>query len=281
MKWNIITDSSCDLYNLDEQSEKIRYASVPFVINIGNRDFVDDEKLNTVEMVTAMEKCREASHTSCPSPYAWYEQFEKPGCSIAITISSKLSGSYNSACTARNMILEKYSDKKIAVIDSRSTGSEIVLIVMKLCKLINAGHDFNSIIEKIGHYMQHTHIVFALSSFNNLIKNGRMSRITGFLAGKLGFWGIGIGSEQGTIIIKGKARGSKKALDIILDDIKERGHIKERGQTVVISHCQNAEFAERLKLAIQKVWNTVEVKIIPTRGLCSYYAEKGGLIIGF
>lgn len=278
MKWNIITDSSCSLYHLDEQSEKIRFASIPFVINIGSRDFVDDEKLNTAEMVTAMENCGEVSHTSCPAPYAWYEQFEKEEYSIAITISSKLSGSYNSACTARNMILEKYPDKKITVIDSRSTGSERVLIVMKLCKLINAGYDFNSVIEKTEQYTKHTHIVFALSSFDNLIKNGRMSRITGFLAGKLGFWGIGIGSEQGTIEIKEKVRGNKKALNAILKDIKERATNIE---TVVICHCQNAEFAESLKNAIQNISHTVEVKIMPTRGLCSYYAEKGGLIIGF
>lgn len=278
MKWNIITDSSCDLYHLDEYSEKIRFASIPFIINIENRDFVDDEKLNTAEMVAVMEKCREVSHTSCPAPYAWYEQFEKEEYSIAITISSKLSGSYNSACTARNMILEKYPDKKIAVIDSRSTGSEMVLIVMKLCKLINAGYDFNSVIEKTEQYMKHTHIVFALSSFDNLINNGRMSRITGFLAGKLGFLGIGIGSEQGTIEIKEKVRGNKKALNAILKDIKERAADIE---TVVISHCQNAEFAESLKNAIQNICHTVEVKIMPTRGLCSYYAEKGGLIIGF
>ena len=278
MKWNIITDSSCNLYHLDEQSEKIRFASIPFVINIGSRDFVDDEKLNTAEMVTAMESCGEVSHTSCPAPYAWYEQFEKEEYSIAITISSKLSGSYNSACTARNMILEKYPDKKIAVIDSRSTGSEMVLIVMKLCKLINAGYDFNSIIEKTEQYMKHTHIVFALSSFDNLIKNGRMSRITGFLAGKLGIWGIGIGSEQGTIEIKEKVRGNKKALNAILKDIKER---VTNIETVVISHCQNAEFAESLKNTIQNICHTVEVKILPTGGLCSYYAEKGGLIIGF
>ena len=105
-----------------------------------------------------------------------------------------------------------------------------------------------------------------------------MSRITGFLAGKLGFWGIGIGSEQGTIEIKEKVRGNKKALNAILKDIKERAtNIK----TVVICHCQNAEFAESLKNAIQNISHTVEVKIMPTRGLCSYYAEKGGLIIGF
>lgn len=266
------------MFDLETPNDEIIFSSIPFVISVDNRDFVDNTNLNVGEMVAAMEQCDEISHTSCPTPYAWYEQFEKPGYSIAITISSKLSGSYNSACTARNMVLEKYPDKKITIIDSHSTGPEMILILRKLCELIEAGYDFESVLEKLEQHMRHTHIVFALSSFNNLVKNGRMNKLTGFLAGKLGFWGIGIGSEQGTISIKGKARGSKKALDVILEDMKERG---QEVKTVVISHCQNAEFAERLRTAIQNTWDKVEVKIIPTRGLCSYYAEKCGLIIGF
>lgn len=278
MKWNIITDSSCDLYDLNEYADEIRFASIPFVINIGNRDFVDNEELNTAEMVTAMENCREAGRTSCPAPQAWHEQFEKDGYSIAITISGELSGSYNSACIAKNMILERCPDKKIAVIDSRSAGPEMALLVTRLCRMITAGCDFDTAVAEIENYAKRTHIVFALSSFNNLIKNGRIGKIAGFIAGRLGFWGIGIGSEQGTIVLKEKVRGGRQALNAVLKDIRERADSLE---TVIISHCQNAELAEKLKNAIQSICHTVEVRIMPTRGLCSYYAEKGGLIIGF
>lgn len=278
MKWNIIADSSCDLLDLDIQNDQINYSSIPFVISIGDRDFVDNADLDVSEMITSMEQCSEASRTSCPSPYAWLEQFEKPGNTVAVTISSQLSGSYNSACVARDMILENDPERKIVVIDSRSAGPEIILIVKKLCQLIALETDFDSVVEKLQQYRQHTHIIFALSSFKNLVKNGRMSKFSGFVAGKLGFWGIGIGSEQGTIEIKQRTRGCKKALAAILNDMKERGIGLE---TVVISHCQNAEFAEKLKKAIQNIWHRVDVKIVPTRGLCSYYAEKGGLIVGF
>lgn len=278
MKWNIITDSSCDMLDFENQNSNIRFASIPFVISVGEEDYVDNEALNVPDMITAMEKCEDASHTSCPPPYAWYEQFEKPGYSIAITISSKLSGSYNSAYTAKNMIYEQNADKKIALIDSRSAGPEITLIVKKLCGLIEAGNDFDSVVEKIEEYIQYTHIIFALSSFNNLVKNGRMSKLAGFIAGKLGMWGIGIGSEEGTIQMKQKTRGNGKAVDAIINDMKERG-IKYG--TVVISHCQNAELAERLKISIQNIWHDVKVEIVPTRGLCSYYAERGGLIVGY
>lgn len=278
MKWNIIADSSCDMFELEQTHENIRFATVPFTISVGDENYVDDEKLDTDELVGAMEACAHASHTACPSPNAWYEQFEQEGDIFAITISSNLSGSYNSACAARDMILEEHPERKIHVIDSHSSGAELILLVRKLCELMESGCDFDSIVEKIERYSRSTHVVFALSSFNNLVKNGRMNKLVGFVANKLGFWGIGIGSEQGTIEIKGKVRGAKKALDVILADMKERGYACSE---VVISHCCNAEFAETLKNAIQDVWNKAEVTIVRTRGLCSYYAEKGGLIVGY
>lgn len=278
MKWNIIADSSCDLLDFESQNGDIRFASIPFVISIGTKDYVDNEELDVPEMVAAMEKSESASHTSCPPPYAWYEQFEKPGYAIAITISGKLSGSYNSAHTARDMILEHDPEKRIALIDSRSAGAEIVLIIKRLYELIEAGNDFDAVVRKTEEFIRHTHVIFALSSFDNLVKNGRMNKIVGFIAGKLGLWGIGIGSEEGTIKVKQKARGNGKALEAIIEDMKERR--VEQG-TVIISHCQNAELAERLKAAIRNLWPDVKVGILPARGLCSYYANRGGLIIGY
>jgi len=278
MKWNIVTDSSCDLFDLEVPNESVSFSSVPFVINVGNKDFLDDSSLNTKELIDSMEMSDKAGHTSCPSPHTWYKQFKKADISIAITISGKLSGSYRSACVARNMIMDKYPDKRIAVIDSYSAGAEITLLVRKLCSFIVSEDDFDTVVDALKQYMNHTHVVFALSSFNNLIKSGRMNKLSGFIANKLGFWGIGIGSEQGTIKIKKKVRGSKKALEVILNDMKERGF--SQGM-VVISHCHNRKFAENLKNAIQEIWYNADVTIMPTRGLCSYYAEKGGLIVGF
>ena len=203
------------MFGFEKEHENIVFSSVPFTISVGDENFVDDRNLDVDGMIDSMDACAEASHTACPSPHAWQEKFEQEGNVIAITISSKLSGSYNSACAAKDMVLEEQPDKKIAVIDSRSAGSELVLLVKKICELIESGADFETVVEKAELYSRHTHVVFALSSFNNLVKNGRMSKIVGFVANKLGFWGIGIGSEQGTIEIKQKIRGSKKALDAI------------------------------------------------------------------
>lgn len=278
MKWNIVTDSSCDLFPTVLQGGEVQISSVPFVISVGNRDFVDDETLNTAEMLDAMEDCQQASHTSCPSPQGWLEQFEKADFCIAIPISSRLSGGMNSAALAKEMVLERYPEKKIAVLDSRSTGPEIVICVERICDLIQAGADFEKVVSEAETILRDTRIVFALSSFDNLVKNGRMSKVAGFVASKLGMWGIGIGSDEGTIAIKGKTRGAAKAMTMLLEDRKERGY---HGGKVIISHCHNLVFADRLQGKIKELWQDAKISIMPARGLCSYYAERGGLIVSY
>lgn len=278
MKWNIVTDSSCDLLPMSRQNGEIQISSVPFTITIGNQDFVDDENLDTQKMLLAMEREKSASRTSCPSPNAWLRQFEKADNVIAITISSQLSGSMNSANVAKEMALEQNPQKKIAVIDSRSTGPELVLCVEEIEKLIRRGADFEDIVLHAMYFLKKTKIQFALSSFDNLVKNGRMDRMTGFIARALGMWGIGGGSEEGKIVMEGKTRGAKKAVKLLIESMRDKGF---RGEKAAISHCDNLPLAESLKKGILEVWKNAEVEILPTRGLCSYYAERGGLIVSY
>lgn len=278
MDWRIVADSSCDFYKLENDEKDIKFESVPFVISIDGVDFVDDENLNTEEVVEAIDNCKETSFTSCPSPASWIDAFGDEKNCIAITISSNLSGSYNSACTAKQMALEKNPDRNIEILDSLSTGPEMCLVVRKLQELIHAGHDFDTVVSRIHKYMKATHIIFALSSYNNLIQNGRIPKIAGLIATRLKLTGVGIGSEKGTIEIKKIARGNKKVIDVIISDIKERA---ENCRSIIISHCQNEELAQKLKEAINTLWDNIEIKIMPTRGLCSYYAEKNGIIVGY
>lgn len=278
MNWNIVADSSIDLFRLETPQEGITFHTVPFVISVGDRDYVDDDQLDLSKLISAMRACKVASRTACPPISAWYEYFKQEGPVIAITITSKLSGSYNSALAAREMVLEEEPDKQIEILDSLSTGPEMVLILRKVCELIGAGKTFSEVVKETQHFMKLSRCSFALSSFDNLVKNGRMNRVIGFIANHLSLIGIGIASEKGTIEIKGIARGRRKAIEIIINDMKQRGN---QIKNVVIDHCQNLEFANQVKEAIRNVWNEASVTILSTRGLCSYYAEYGGLIIGF
>lgn len=277
MKWRIIADSSCDIYDMDHKPEDVYFSTVPFVITVDGRDFVDDESINVNELVDAMAASSK-SHTSCPSPADWIREFGEEGDVFAITISSNLSGSYNSACTAREMVLEKDPDRKIEILDSRGTGPSLNMIIDKLAELICQGLSFDQVKARIHAYMLDHKLIFALSSYHNLVNNGRMPKIAGIVLGHLGLWGIGIASDEGTIKMKKIAKGGKKTLQVILNDFKDRVADKE---CVVISHCRNEEFAAALKKAVAVKYPDKIVKIMPTRGLCSYYAERGGIIVGF
>lgn len=278
MKWNIVADTSIDLFELEQSYENISFSTVPFTLTVGGKNFVDDDDLDKALLLHEMKECKEASTSACPSTGAWLEEFEKEGYAVAITITSGLSGSYNSACAAKELIMEQQPDKKVYVIDSLTTGAESILILRKLCELIDSGLDFDTVIEGVEAFKKTGRTVFALCSFDNLVKNGRMSKVKGFVANALGFWGIGIASEIGTIAIKGVARGQKKAVAAIIDDMRERcGNVKE----LILDHCLNEDFARQVEAEVRANWPDVNVTILPTRGLCSYYAEKGGLIIGY
>ena len=277
MKWRIIADSSCDIFDLDHKPQNLYFSTVPFVITVDDKDFVDNEDLDVRELVAAMASSKK-SFTSCPSPAEWIREFGEEGDVFAVTISANLSGSYNSACTAKEMILENDPDRKIEILNSRGTGPSLNMIIYKLRELISRGLTYEEVKQEIHKYMEDHKLIFALSSYHNLVNNGRMPKIAGIVLGHLGLWGVGIASEEGTIKMKKIAKGGKRTLQVIMSDLKERVADKE---CVVISHCENDEFARNLKIAVEKAYADMEVRIMRTRGLCSYYAERGGIIVGF
>ena len=277
MKWRIISDSSCDIFDLDRKSDDLYFATVPFVITVDDKDYVDNEDLDVKELVEAMASSKK-SFTSCPAPAEWIREFGDEGDVFAVTISANLSGSYNSACTAREMILEQDPGRNIEILNSRGTGPSLNMIIYKLRDLIEKGLSFEEVRTQIHAFMDNHKLIFALSSYHNLVNNGRMPRIAGIVLGHLGLWGVGIASEEGTIKMKKIAKGGRKTLQVIMGDLRER--VADKG-CVVISHCENDEFANNLKKAVQSAYLGMEVRIMKTRGLCSYYAEKGGIIVGF
>ena len=276
--WHIVSDTSCDLHALEGGDGVFDFATIPFTIRIGETEYIDDESMPVEEMLTANENHDELAQTSCPSPEDWREKFAPEGPVLAFTISSALSGSYNSACTARTMMQEEDPGKQIAVIDSKATGPEVAMLVLKARELILEGKSFEEIEKLLEEEAERVHIVFALASYHNLIKAGRVNRLIGFIAGHLGFWGIGIGSEAGEIAIRGKARGDKSMIRFLVDEMKKVG---TAGKNIRIHHCQNRKNAEELKTQLEAAFPGMMITLTETRGLDSFYAERRGLIIAF
>lgn len=277
MKWMIVADSSCDLKTLDTKSPEIGYDTVPFVMDVDGREFVDDESISVPEMVDAMEKA-EKSHSACPSPEAWRALFEKADHIIALTISGRLSGSYNSAMVGKSMALEDHPEKKIEVIDSLSTGPKLVMLAQSALKQIQEQIPFETIVASCRERAQNARTIFTLSNFHNLVQNGRVSKIAGFIAGRLGIRVIGVGSPEGEIQLKELMRGENRTLKRIIKDMEENDY---QGTPMTVCHCMNEPMAQSLKEMIVARWQSAKVQLLPTRGLDSYYAERSGLIITY
>ena len=276
--WHLVADSACDLYELEGTEGKMDFATIPFSIRIGGKEYVDDENMPVSEMLEANETHDEMAQTACPSPEAWREKFSAPGPVIAFTISGALSGCYNSACLGRDMLLEDEPDKQVAIIDTKATGPEMSMLIWRARDLILEGRSFEEIEKDLNESADRIHTCFALSSYHNLIKSGRVNRLIGIIAGHLGFWGIGAGDEKGEIVIRGKARGSKGMVRFLVEEI---GKVGIAGRQIVISHCRNLKDALALKEALEKAYSQIEVLVQATRGLDSFYAERNGLIVGY
>ncbi|MGN0302237.1 MAG: DegV family protein [Anaerotardibacter sp.] len=274
----LVCDSSSDLYDAELVQGEVFLKTVPFSMLIGGKNYIDDESLDIEEFVSDMESCKELGSSACPSPQSWASIFEEADEVIAFTISSNLSGSHNSAESAKKMVHETYPDKKIEVIDSFSTGPGIIILIDRLLEWRAQGETFEGIVAHLRKYVDACNTVFALSSFGNLAKNGRVSKTVGIIATHLPIWGVGRASTEGTIEMVGKAKGKKGVLKMIIGEMEDQGFA---GGDVVISHCFNLELAQKLADLIVETWPTAQITIHKTRGLDSFYAERSGLIIGY
>ncbi|MBQ7817472.1 MAG: DegV family protein [Oscillospiraceae bacterium] len=270
----IVADSSANILTL----EAIPFAAAPLKIITNETEFVDDAALDVEGMVKWFDAFKGKSKTSCPNPSDWLEAFGDADEVYCVTITSGLSGSYNAACIAKQMYEEKYPGKQVCVIDSLSAGPELVLLIEKLEDYIQQGLSYAEIYETIESYKQQTGLVFMLASLKNFAANGRVSPAVAKIAGVLGIRIVGKASDQGTLQPTDKSRGEEKSLRTLLKNLQAAG--LDQGK-VQIAHCESEAAAQALKRMLQDALPRVTVNIHPCRGLCSYYAEKGGLLVGF
>ena len=280
MKYKIIADSSCDLN--EEIKDKLKVSLVPFKIDVDDKKYVDDENLDTMELIDAMKKSPNPVRTSCPSPGDFAEQYKSTAADniFVVTISSNLSGTYNSAVLAKNIIKDTEPNKFIHVFDSKSASVGETLVAMKIHELIEEKVSHLEIIEKVEKYIKEMKTYFILESLDNLIKSGRLSKTKGLLANVLNLKPI-LGSDgDGNIKLFENVRGTKKAFRLLVELIGETGEKLEE-KILAISHANALEKAEELKNEIQKRYKFKDIILVKQAGLSTAYADEGGIIIVF
>ena len=274
MDYKIVMDSAGDLLEM-EQAE---FSNVPLKILAGEREFVDDATTDVAEMVEYMRTYVGKSSTACPSAGEYLEAFGDAEDVYCVTITSGLSGSYNAACIAAQTYLEQHPQRRVHVFDSLTAGPEMTLVAEKIRELVHQKLPFDKIVSMVEEYNLKTQLAFSLESLHNLAQNGRVPVAVATIAGMLSLRLVGKASDEGTLQPTGKARGDQKVPGELLKQLLSMGY---KGGRVRIHHCYNLPSAQRLKDAILEKFPQTSIIIQKTNALCSFYAEKGGMLVGF
>lgn len=278
MNFKIVGDSCCDLDG--DLKEKMKVEIVPLTISVLGKTYVDDDSLDVLELLKKMKKSTEVPKTACPSPNDYINAYKGEEDIFVVTLSSKLSGSYNSAVLARNLYLEENKEKFIHVFDSKSASTGQALIAMKIYELKKKGYSSEEVVKEVENYISEMKTFFILESLDNLIKAGRISSLKGKLATILSIIPIMRSTDIGEIALLENVRGAKKAFNRLIDVIGEQG-VRLEEKILAISHCNCLDKALRFKEEVAKKHNFKDIVIFETHGISTVYANDGGLIVSF
>lgn len=273
MKRKIVADSSCDMWELND----VDFAVAPLTISTDNKHYVDNQELDVHLMSEDLAKYKGVSHTACPSAGAWLDCYEGYDEVFVVTLTGAMSGTYNSAMAAKGIYEEENKNVKVHVFDSLSTGPEMRLLIEKLKEMIEEDLPFEEIVEKAQDYLNHTRLFFALKSLHNFAMNGRVSKAVASAIGVLNISIFATASEEGTIQQISKCRGEKKVVKSMIEHLENAGY---HGGKVRISHADNLKLAHNVRDKILELYPHADIIVYPMGGLCTYYAEIGGLLVG-
>ena len=274
--YKIVADSCCEFPESFRGDS--RFENIPMILYVGSDTIIDDETFDQKSFLKKVADCPDCARSACPSPDKYMDAYKTDAERVyCITISSKLSGSYNSAHLAVNLYHEKYGDKNIHVFDSESTSVGETQIFSLIVKLEEKGYSFEEIVEIVEEFRDNMRTLFVLDNLETLRKNGRLSGIKAFVASTLNIKPL-MGSDHGNIIQRSQGIGLKKTFGKLADIVHNEVHDKEY-RSLMISHCNAPDKAEMVRDLILAKSSFNEVIILDTKGLNSTYANDGGIIV--
>ena len=277
MSYKIVVDSCCELP--EELKHDPRYEIVPLTLIVGDSyERLDDDGFDQKEFLQTVAECPVSPKSACPSPEKYMEAYRTDADHVyVVTLSSKLSGSYNSAVLGKNLYHETYGEKQIYVVDSRSASCGETQIAMQIARWEDEGMGYEEITEKIEKFTDGMHTYFVLDNLDTLRKNGRLSGVKALVASTLSIKPVMAG-DQGSIVQLGQSVGIKKALAKMVDHVIRDVEDPEK-KCLMITHCNNPERANSVKEQILAKVKFKDVLIMDTAGISSMYANDGGVIV--
>lgn len=279
MGYKIIGDSCLDL--TAELKRDARFQTVPLTLQVDDTVVIDDETFDQKRFIDLVKASPNCPKTACPSPEAFKKAYECEEEDVyVITLSSHLSGTYNSALLGKSLYEEEHGPKNILVIDSESASSGELNIALMICDMYAAGKNFAEISEEIEKLRDEQRTFFILDSLEPLRKNGRLTGLQAFFATALNIKPV-MGADHGVIVKLDQARGLTKAYghmcDIAVKEMAEMGDISD--MRAVIAHCNCPDRAEQVRKELLKRTRFREIVITETAGVATVYAGDGGVIL--
>lgn len=276
--YKIVIDSCGEL--TEELKQTGRFSSVALELEIDGVRIIDDETFDQADFLKRVKESPKSPKSSCPSPEQYMSSYEGEEEHVyVVTLSSLLSGSYNSAVLGANLYRDEHEDgKKIHVFNSKSASVGETIVGIKIMELEEQGCSFEEVVEQVEAYIESVNTFFVLETLETLRKAGRLSNLKALVANTLNIKPVMGATEEGTIKQLSQARGVKKALVKMVDEIISATKDCEK-KVLAISHCNCPERAQFVKEALEKVANFKKIIILNTAGISSMYANDGGVII--
>lgn len=276
MGYKIILDSCSELP--EKFMHDARFERVPLGLEVGDYCILDDETFDQKEFLKQVAAYPGCPKSSCPSPERYMEACRTEAEHVYIvTLSSHLSGSYNSAELGKQLYLETYGHKDIFVVDSHSASGGETQIGLLAMELEEEGLTFEEITKRLMAYRDEMRTYFVLDNLETLRKNGRLSAVKSIVAQTLSIKPV-MSATEGVIIQKSQAIGIKKALQKMVDYLVKEVKDAEK-KRIVITHCNCPQRAEFVKELLTAKIGIKELVIMDTAGVSSMYANDGGVIV--
>lgn len=277
MDYKVVIDSCGEMTEQMKADEC--FVSVPLTLEVDGKFVVDDETFDQAKFLKMVADSPKCPRSSCPSPETYRKEFDCEAKHVyGVTLSSELSGSYNSARLGCDMAKKDNPDKKIHIFNSRSASVAETLIAKMVAECEGLGLTFENTVQRIEAYIASQRTTFVLDNLDALRKNGRLSLVKAFVASALKIKPVMIATDEGTIDQIDQARGINKALVKLVEHVVERS-VDSANRILGISHCNCPERAQLVKNAILEKMKVKDVILLDTAGVSSLYASDGGIIV--
>ena len=277
MTYQLICDSCTDLPANMLQSPHV--TKVALTIQVGADTIVDDESFNQLELLKKMKAWHDAPKTACPSPHAYMKKFREDGDNYIVTLSSRLSGSYNAAAKAVDLYREEGGKANVHVFDSKSATAGQAQVAMLIRDLAEQGTAFDKVVELVEERISRMQTMFVLENLDNLRKNGRLTRMQSLVTGALRVKLLMGATREGEIEKLGQGLSIRQTLGRMVACMgKNAGSM---GRRLVITHCNCLERAEYVRDQVRQKGLFEEIVIAATGGIATVYANDGGVVVAY